>query len=82
MTVPHNRKTANQPVGVDIIGVDALLHGLRPPVGTLAGGLYVHQVQANTALSRSNRFTVVDWTARVSTKARLPNPDSCILLIL
>ena len=29
-----------------VIGVDALLHGLRPPVGALAGGLHVHQVQA------------------------------------
>ena len=33
-------------VGVDIVGVDALLHALRPPVGALARDLHVHQVQA------------------------------------
>lgn len=34
---------AAQTVGVDVIGVDALLYALCPPVGALAGGVHVHQ---------------------------------------
>ena len=43
--LPARLQHAAQAVSVDVIGVDALLHGLRLPVGALASDLHVRQTK-------------------------------------